>query len=362
MSTPDILAWLVLNQAPDIKPALLHRLLKRYAPDDLLQLPSHHLQALGLSQTAISALREPNQHWLDCAQRWLSAGEQHSVLTLHDDDYPEPLRQIAQAPPLLFGLGNRALLNRCQLAIVGSRNPTVQGKAHASEFATELVRRGWVVTSGLAIGIDAAAHQGALAYGDSTIAVLGCGIDHIYPQRNLNLAERILQQQGMILSEFAPGIKPLAQYFPRRNRIISGLSKGVLVVEAALKSGSLITARYALEQGREVFAIPGSIHSPMVKGCHYLIQQGAKLVESVDDILAELPSVGLAIAEKPEKSNIQRLATDSLLDSVDYEVTTIDVVAERSALSIEQVTATLLEYELRGLVASVPGGYVKLRG
>jgi DNA processing protein len=247
---------------------------------------------------------------------------------------------------------------------VGSRTPSPQGRENAKYFASHLSECGWTITSGLALGIDGLSHQGAMLGGFITIAVLGTAIDKMYPRRHIGLAEKILLNDGVIISEFAPNTLGRAEYFPRRNRLISGLSVGTLIVEAAIRSGSLITARCALEQNREVFALPGSIHSPMSAGCHHLIQQGAKLVTCVEDINEEfqhliLPSLTKK-EDKLEKNMLQSLALDKLLDSVDFEVTPLDIVAQRSGIEVADVMSRLLEFELRGIVAAVPGGYIKL--
>jgi len=219
------------------------------------------------------------------------------ILTLHDPAYPALLKEIADPPPLLFVRGDPAVLSRPQLGIVGSRNPTPGGRSLAEDFARSLSRCGLVVTSGMALGIDAAGHRGALRGGGTTLAVAGTGPDRIYPARHRDLARAIVEQ-GAIISEFAPGTPALPSNFPRRNRIISGLSLGVLVVEAACRSGSLITARLAAEQGREVFALPGSIHNPLARGCHHLIRQGAKLVEDIEDIVEELGPLAAVISHR----------------------------------------------------------------
>ncbi len=228
--------------------------------------------------------------------RWAEKPNCH-LLTLTDPAYPALLRQTTTLPPVLFVHGNVTLLSTPQIAIVGSRYPSPEGLENARRFAYSFSAEGITVTSGLALGIDGAAHHGALQNTGRTLAVMGHGLDHIYPMRHRALADRILEQGGGLVSEFPLGVKPVAAYFPQRNRIISGLSLGTLVVEAALRSGSLITARFALEQGREVFAIPGSVHSPLTKGCHALIRQGAKLVEVANDVLEELDTLFGYVAE-----------------------------------------------------------------
>ena len=242
----------------------------------------------GLSSEIIEQIKNPPWSAIRRDVDWLAASSQHHIIPYTHENYPALLLQAAAFPPVLFVRGNLSVLNEPQLAIVGSRNPTPHGIENARQFAYELANKQWVITSGLAIGIDGAAHEGALMAKGKTIAVAATGLDSIYPARHRVLAEKIIEQ-GAIVSEFVIGTKPHARHFPRRNRIISGLSKGVIVIEAAVKSGSLITAKYAAEQSREVFALPGSIRNPLSKGCHALIRQGAVLVETVDDILQEAP-------------------------------------------------------------------------
>lgn len=294
----------------------------------------------------------------------------HSEIICFDDiRYPKRLKEIYDPPLVLFVKGNVELLTKPQLALVGSRNATVSGLEIAQQFAKTLSDT-FVITSGLALGIDARAHRGALNNHAYTIAVVATGLDQVYPARHKVLQKDIVQNLGLIVSEFAPGVAPKAGHFPKRNRIISGLSLGVLVVEASLKSGSLITARCALEQGREVFAIPSSIYNIQAKGCHWLIKQGAKLIEECADIIEEFDIVfsdGLNLTQtkekdKPtEKSKEQDLCNDPMLASVGYEITPIDVVVSRSKLPTDVVLTQLTMLELKGLVSAVPGGYLKLR-
>lgn len=280
---------------------------------------------------------------------WLEQAGNHLV-TLADADYPQRLLEISDPPPLLYVKGRRTLLNDPSLAIVGSRNTTPQGALNAESFARSLADAGLTIVSGLALGADTAAHQGGLAGAASTIAVVGTGLDIVYPARNKALAHRIVEQ-GAIISEFPLGTPSIASNFPRRNRIISGMSLGCLVVEAALQSGSLITARLAAEYGREVFAIPGSIHSPVARGCHYLIRQGAKLVESAQDILDELrwrtPATSHQAAAPQD---------DPLLSVMGFDALHLDTLIARSGLTAETLSAMLLERELMGQVATLPGG------
>jgi DNA processing protein len=276
------------------------------------------------------------------------------VITLADDIYPRLLLEIADPPPLLYARGRVELLQRSALAIVGSRNATLQGEANAQTLARALSEAGLTIVSGLALGIDAAAHRGGLAGPGSTIAVLGTGIDVVYPSRNAPLAAEIAER-GLLVSEFPLGTAPAAQNFPRRNRLISGLARGCLVVEAALASGSLITARAAADQGREVFAIPGSIHSPLAKGCHSLIKSGAKLVESAEDVLAELAgfrATGYASTTKQTPTG----AETGLLAHMGHDPVDVDSLCSRAGMSAEQVSSELLRLELDGRVAALPGG------
>jgi DNA processing protein len=275
----------------------------------------------------------------------------NSLLTLGDPDYPKPLLEIADPPALLYCKGRRDLLGRPGLGIVGSRNATPQGLRDAEAFALALADAGLTIISGLALGIDAAAHRGGLAGSGSSIAVVGTGLDRIYPARNKALAHR-LAEQGLILSEFALGTPPLPGNFPSRNRLISGLARGVLVVEATTDSGSLITARGATEQGREVFAIPGSIHSPLARGCHALLKQGAKLVESAADVLDEL-----AWQQRiTPPAHLSAAPPDPVLDVMDGAPVTLDTLAQRSGLTLDALSAKLLTLEMDGLIAPLPGG------
>jgi DNA processing protein len=291
-------------------------------------------------------------HAVERALAW-AAQPGNCVITLADETYPRALLEIPDPPPLIYARGRTELLSRPALAVVGSRNATQQGEANAEAFGKALSNAGLTIVSGLALGIDAAAHRGGLAGSGSTIAVLGTGIDVVYPSRNSALAAQIAER-GLLVSEFALGTVPAAHNFPRRNRLISGLARGCLVVEAAPASGSLITARAAVEQGRDVFAIPGSIHSPLAKGCHALIKSGAKLVESAEDVLAELggfrPS-GYASTTRDEPQE-----TSGLLAHMGHDPVDVDSLCSRAGMSAEQVASELLRLELDGRVAALPGG------
>ncbi|HEX4798209.1 MAG TPA: DNA-processing protein DprA, partial [Burkholderiales bacterium] len=274
----------------------------------------------------------------------------HALLTLADSEYPKQLLEIPDPPALLYVAGNVKLLSSPALAVVGSRNATPPGMKNAQSFARAFSEAGLAIVSGLALGVDSAAHRGGLEGRGSTIAVLGTGIDIVYPKRNEPLAKEI-SSRGALVSEFPLGAPPNAANFPRRNRLISGLARGCLVVEAALDSGSLITARLAAEQGREVLAIPGSIHSPLSRGCHALIKQGAKLVESAQDVLEELGGTRAPDTTPPESG-----AGHDLLDKMGFDPCDIDDLIGRSGLTTEVVSAILLQLELEGKIASLPGG------
>ena len=312
-----------------------------------------------LPAAARSFLSCPDEPALEADLAWFAASGAHIILCT-DPDYPPLLAQIPAAPAALYLLGSAPALASPQLAMVGSRNPTASGRETARAFAAWFARAGLTVTSGLAVGIDAASHEGALSVEGLTVAVFGTGLDRVYPAEHASLAERI-RVRGALVSEFPPRTAPRREHFPRRNRIISGLTLGTLVVEAARHSGSLITARLAAEQGREVFAIPGSIHSPVSRGCHQLIRDGAKLVEDAGDVLAELrisvPKETLTSApgHLPEPPALDK-EYEMLLDALGFEPATIDVLVARTRLASESVASMLLILELQGRVAALPGG------
>jgi DNA processing protein len=286
--------------------------------------------------------------------------DHHHLVTLADPDYPRLLLQIADPPPVLYLAGQRRFLGATSLAVVGSRNPTAQGLDNAEAFSLALSDAGLAILSGLAEGIDAAAHRGGLTGKASTVAIVGTGLDRVYPARNRTLAEQILER-GALISEFALGTRALPGNFPRRNRIISGMARGCLVVEAAIRSGSLITARCALDQGREVFAIPGSIHSPLTKGCHALIKEGAKLVESAADVLEELGGQLTPPRRSDAGNPLQEDREAPLLAHVGYDPVDIDALCARSGRPADEVLAGLLALELDGRVAALPGGLFQRR-
>jgi len=303
---------------------------------------------------------------VDAAKAWKQKNAEHHIISYCSKWYPNALKQLDSPPLVLFVTGNPERLCQPQIAVVGSRRASVQGKQIAKDLAGALSMSGIVITSGLAMGIDSAAHNGGLAGQGKTIAVMGTGPDKVYPAKNSPLFESIVTNDGACVTEFFPGQGPKPWHFPRRNRIIAALALGTLVVEAKIKSGTLITANLAADLGREVFAVPGNIYHAYAEGCHWLIQQGAKLVTNVDDIIEEIDiepkQLSIDVGVENEKSEVNSLATDKLLASVDYDITAIDVIAQRNAVTVSDVMASLLEYELRGLVAAVPGGYIKLRG
>ncbi|MCP5169483.1 MAG: DNA-protecting protein DprA [Hahellaceae bacterium] len=404
-------SWLMLFYLPGVGPARFHQLIEWFgSPASALSGEWKLLQSAGLKPEAISLLAElrdkgsQSSLWLRAEKEldWL-ANNDASLVLFDDPDYPPLLKQIHQPPPLLFVKGQRHHLSEPQLAVIGSRNASVDGMENARRFSRALVQSGITITSGLALGIDGAAHAGALEGQGITLAVMGTGLDQIYPAKHRRLAEQIAAN-GLLVTEYPLGTQPQANHFPRRNRIISGLSLGVLVVEASLQSGSLITARCALEQGREVFAIPGSIHNPMARGCHQLLRDGAKLVERADDIFDELTGL-LAfhhlIRQQSSSDSIELSTADSfnvpnLLDKADlradsssgkhtgitrtpdlfsppgvqldeqakqilsqmgYQVVSIDTLVERTGLAAAILMQELLMLELNGLVETAPGGY-----
>ena len=288
---------------------------------------------------------------LDRTMAWLAEGDGRAVITLGDAHYPPLWLETADPPLLVFAQGRTELLLHPALAVVGSRNPTAQGRDNAHAFARSLSEAGLCIVSGLALGVDGAAHEGGLEGPGGTIAIVGTGLDRVYPRRHHDLAHRIARH-GLIVSELALGAPPLAPHFPQRNRLIAGLARGTLVVEAALQSGSLITARLAAEYGREVFAIPGSIHAPQSRGCHALIRQGAKLVEGAGDILEELRWG--ATRESPAQAVVEG-EDDPLLQALGYDPVTLDALVERTGTAPAELAARLLELELDGRVARLPG-------
>jgi DNA processing protein len=354
------LAWATLAHKGLPQRALVTLLHEFHEPAAILGASEARLARHVPSAVAAAACAPVAEHDLDATTRWLD-DPAHHLVAWDDLDYPKSLLDIGHAPPVLFFIGQRRLLNQPAFAIVGSRHATPQGRTNAREFARALATAGLTIVSGLALGVDAAAHEGALGTDASTLAIVGTGPDRIYPARNRDLARRIADIGGLI-SEFVPGTPPRKENFPRRNRLISGLSRGVLVVEATLSSGSLITARWAGEQGREVFAIPGSIHSPFARGCHKLIREGAKLVETAEDVLDEL---GFAKTKAPDTrapGKSPRAEQTPLLATMGYDPVTVDALVERTGDSADVIAAGLVQLELDDLVDPLPGGFWQRRG
>ena len=384
LSRDELAAWLRLATTPGISRATARRLLAALGSAERV-LAADDATLLALVGPEVIALLKRHDRRdgevVDATLHWLSdrsEGTCRDVVVLGDVRYPAMLLETADPPLLLFTEGDVALLSTPSIAVVGSRSATPQGMDNARAFARFLSERKLTIVSGLAMGIDGAAHEGGLAGPGSTVAFIGCGIDRVYPSRHAALMRRIAEQ-GLVASEYPLGAEPLALHFPRRNRLIAGISRGTLVVEAAVESGSLITARMALECGREVFAIPGSIHAPQSRGCHRLIQEGAKLVETGEDVLRELrlpakpgaarhapiqpslfaQSAGAAAAPGREDPPP---APDPLLDALGHDPTTVDVLAARTGLPSERLAAQLLELEFAGTVQRLPGGLVQRRG
>ncbi|GHA62226.1 DNA-processing protein DprA [Photobacterium aphoticum] len=360
----DPYAWLRLAAVPTLGGHRISRLLQHTTPRDLLSMSAADLAHIGLTAAQIQHYLNPPDAKIAHSLAWADQPG-HTLLTLDDPAYPALLKEIASPPPLLFVKGETRWLHEPQLAIIGSRSASLDGREAAYEFAAAMVAANYVVTSGLALGIDGQAHYGALKNGGATVAVLGSGLNRIYPAKHRDLAAAIVEQ-GALVSEFWPDEAPRPQNFPRRNRVISGLSVGVLVVEAAQKSGSLVTARYALEQGREVFALPGPIRFAGSRGCHALIKNGAKLVETPVDIFEEVGALTDCVKNshsglRDEQPENEKLPFPALLANVGSEATPVDVVAERSRQPVHEVMMQLLELELQGLVTSVPGGYIRTR-
>ncbi|PKO71637.1 MAG: DNA-protecting protein DprA [Betaproteobacteria bacterium HGW-Betaproteobacteria-14] len=354
MPASELADWLRLTLAPGIGGETQRRLLSAFG------LPGHIFSASAavLADTishkqAGLLLQHDSAEDVAKALAWSNEAG-NAILTLADTAYPQCLLDAPDPPTVLYVKGRVELLNAPALAIVGSRNATPQGESNAEAFAAALANAGLTIVSGLALGIDAAAHRGGLRGVGSTIAVIGTGIDRVYPARNQALA-RDIAASGAIISEFPLGTPALRENFPRRNRVISGLARGCLVVEAAERSGSLITARLAGEQGRDVFAIPGSIHSPLSKGCHKLIKQGAKLVDNAGDILEEL-GLSAQIETNAAAASAPNAETASLLDCIGHDPLDVDTLASRSGLTAEKLYAILLQMELDGRIASLPGG------
>lgn len=361
MNKPINTAWLQLAPAAAYSGLSVAPLLAALGnADAIIGSADKSLRSLGVTKRQIEVLRSVPDSLMAHISEWL-LDDTHRLITVEDVQYPEQLRLLADAPAALFAVGDIDLLSVPSLAIVGSRNPTAGGKDNATQFARYLASHGLAIVSGLAEGIDAAAHAGSLDADGATIAVLGTGIDVCYPTSNRNLCDRI-KASGVLVSEYPPGRTARSWQFPARNRIISGLSLGTLVVEATRRSGSLITARLAGEQGKSIFAIPGSIHNPLARGCHQLIRQGALLVEQADDVFSELgPRLSIETPPQPQSAPSAPLETDTpqyseLLDIIGWDPVTVDTLVLRSGLTTAELSSMLLIMELKGLVQSVAGG------
>jgi DNA processing protein len=385
LSCDELAGWLRLSNTPGISRGTARRLLKAFgAPEAVLGATDDALCALAGADTVLALRGDASQQaaQLDATRRWLDGaaadGSARDIVVLGDPRFPPLLLHTADPPLLLYTMGRVELLSAPSVAIVGSRDATPQGLDNARDFARALSEQGLTIVSGMAKGIDGAAHDGALAGRGSTVAFVGTGLDRVYPSRHVALMRRIAQQ-GLVASEYAVGTPARPDHFPRRNRLIAGLARGTLVVEAALESGSLITARLAVECGREVFAIPGSIHSPQTRGCHRLIQEGAKLVETADDVLRELlpgdapvrarlspprPSL-FAEATSMDDDDTPPPARDpdaALRTALGHDPVSFDALSARTGLPADQLAARLLELELTGAVQRLPGGLLQRRG
>ena len=359
-ANPYLTTWLRLATAPSLNSSQSLQLVSHFGLETIQHHPNQLLK-LNLKPTTQKHLNQSNQSYIDKALVW-SETKDHHIICWDDEDYPFLLREIASPPIVIYIKGNKALLNKTQLAMVGSRMPSVTGSETAFSFAKQLADAGLIITSGLAKGIDTASHKGALAANQPTIAVMGTGLEQIYPKQNQQLAD-VICETGTLLSEFPIDSAAKPWHFPRRNRIMTGLSCGVLVIEAKVKSGSLVSAYHALEQNREVFAIPGSIYNPLSKGCHRLINAGAKLVESADDILQELTPT-LHSAQKTNKKCLpvtKSLAEDQqkLVECVGFEPTSADKIIFRSGLTAQRVCSMLPVLALKNIIDIVPGGYIR---
>lgn len=380
-NSEELQYWVSLLRVPGVGPKNFQKLLSAFAsPKAVFAANINNIKQAGISQSLAESIKDASIDKTNPDIDWLESANNHHIITLTCKAYPELLKQISNPPPLLYVHGDLSILQDPQLAIIGSRNPTQGGKMTAYDFSKYLAQQGLCVTSGLALGIDGIAHQGALDAGAPTVAVIATGIDRVYPARHRALAHKIVEH-GAIISEFQIGVQPKAENFPRRNRIISGLSHGTLVIEAALQSGSLITARLASEQGREVFAIPGSIHNPLARGCHQLIRQGAKLVETAQDIFDEMASVidlqSIATgsesnspmedqSKKPDEKGEQAECLDAsqqlLLEKMGYDPVQIDQLVPRTDMSVEEISAMLLILELQNYVStSGSGTYTRIK-
>ena len=366
LSREELQLWLRLSELPRVGIRHLLKLLSRYSLQEMTTFSKVQWQHVGLNQKQLEFLFDKSIARSKRSLAWLDESSTHSIISYLDSCYPPLLKEINSAPSTLFTIGDVSLLAKPQLSIVGSRHASRIGSQTAQQFAADFSKRGLVVTSGLALGIDGQAHLGALNANAPTIAVLAAGFRHLYPQQHIPLAKRIMDQ-GVLVTEFAPDVRARPEYFPRRNRIISGLTAGVLVVEAAEKSGSLVTAKYAAEQGRDVFVIPGSIHQANCRGSNELIRQGAVLVQTSEQVLQEVENI-LNWSQQQVENNQgelfaainqqEELPFPELLANVGKEATPIDIIAERTHIPVQEAMIQLLQLELQGHVESITGGYI----
>lgn len=358
LSKEHIKSWMVLDAIPGLQKRTIFKLLRKHPLQELLRLSCSALQIYRFKDNQINALLHPNITQIEKNLSWMDPSLNKDIICFDDERYPEQLKEISNPPLLLYVQGDITLLKTSQVAIVGSRNCTPYGQEKAYQFSADLAKSGFTITSGLAIGIDGFAHQGALDNNGKTIAVLGTGLNNIYPKRHFKLAQQVIEN-GLLISEFWPNSPAIPSNFPRRNRIISGLSLGVLVIEASKRSGSLITARYANEQNRELFVLPGSIDNNQACGCHQLIQQGAKLIVEIKDITEEfnhLININLHAA-----SIEKQLPADDhpLLQHIDFHITTLDQLLHRTGLDIINLQNQLIELEITGRISATAEGYLK---
>jgi DNA processing protein len=349
--------WITLNQIPGLGNAAVCQLLAKFgSPESIFNASYSQLREIVGDEIALKINNGVDINAISSVLNWLKKDRAHLV-TLADNAYPKQLLEISNPPAVLYAIGNLHLLNHPSIAMVGSRSATPQGEKNAEDFAESLCNHGLCVVSGMALGIDGAAHRGALKANGATIAVVGTGLDIVYPARHRDLAHQIAER-GLIISEFPLGTPSKAQNFPRRNRVISGLSLGCLVVEANIDSGSLITARLATEQGREVFAIPGSIHSPVTKGCHQLIKQGAKLVENTEDILEELKNVLPNVSPSGLMGKLDSTVAEpnTVLTCMGFDSVNFEALLSMTGLTTEALSSMLMVLELEGKITTLTGG------
>ena len=359
-SQGNLYYWIALDAIPSLQKRKIFTLLSHYTIEQLFNLNAEQLAKHKLKPEQINAFITPNSTHIEHCLEWQESSADNHIISYGDPRYPTLLKQISSPPLLLFAQGDLSLLDSPQIAIVGSRSCTPYGQQKAHDLGAHLAQAGFTVTSGLAIGVDGMAHQGALKGSGSTIAVLGTGLNNIYPKRHVKLAADI-REKGLLLSEFWPNAPAYPSNFPRRNRIISGLSIGTLVIEASLRSGSLITARYALEQNRDVFALPGSVDNPQACGCLKLIQQGAKLVLDANDIITEYPELNFN-EKRHQKQHKSTKNKHFLLEMIDYHLTSFDTILARSGLDVVSLQNELIELEINGIIIAQPQGYIKLEG